>query len=201
MSHSVYSHLHDDSGGSSSELQANGHQQRQDNNNDGNFSVRSSLRSIGLSTNKKNRVPEALKEPLKSQVSNDEENDPYYVFREDLYRKLDLVEEALKEYQNLSKKDTTSPKILKAKKKQLKRVIRNAESTLNDVKMTISLVESQPDRFSNQIDSSELYERRALVTTSQDRLERAKNEAETKTTTVTKEKQTAKKENGLPECN
>lgn len=103
MSHSVYSHLHDDSGGSSSELQANVHQQRQDNNNDGNFSVRSSLRSIGLSTNKKNRVPEALKEPLKSQVSNDEENDPYYVFREDLYRKLDLVEEALQEYQRLSK--------------------------------------------------------------------------------------------------
>lgn len=62
-------------------------------------------------------------------------------------------------------------------------------------------MESQPDRFSNQIDSSELYERRALVTTSQDRLERAKNESETTITTVPKEKQTAKKKTVSPHAN
>lgn len=41
--------------------------------------------------------------------------------------------------------------------------------------MTISLVETQKSRFAH-IDASELYERKALVTTSQDRLGRAKTE-------------------------
>ena len=41
--------------------------------------------------------------------------------------------------------------------------------------MTISLVETQKSRFA-YIDASELYERKALVTTSQDRLGRAKTD-------------------------
>jgi len=193
MSQSVYSHLNDESGGSSSEMIFDSSNQQRQDNNDGTFSVRSSLRSIGLSASR-NCVSPDLKEPLKSpSAMTNEEDDPYFVFRDDLYRKLDLVEEALQEYKNLSKQDTTAPKMLKAKKKQLKRSIRNADSTLNDVKMTISLVESQPGRFSNQIDSSELYERRALVMTSQDRLERVIEEVDKTPSPVKQQKPTAKK--------
>jgi syntaxin 6 len=64
---------------------------------------------------------------------------------------------------------------LKDAKKQLKRHIRNAESTLKDVQTTISLIETQKDRFAH-IDASELYERKALVTTSNDRLGRVKSD-------------------------
>jgi len=55
----------------------------------------------------------------------------------------------------------------------LKRHLKNAELTLRDVQTTVELVESQRKRFSH-IDNSELYERRALVSTAQDRLTRAK---------------------------
>ena len=65
--------------------------------------------------------------------------------------------------------------MLKDVKKQLKRNIRNAESTLKDVQMTISLVEKQKTRFAH-ITASELYERKALVTTSNDRLTRVKHD-------------------------
>jgi syntaxin 6 len=62
---------------------------------------------------------------------------------------------------------------LKDAKKQLKRHIRNAEATLKDVQLTISVVETQKTRFSH-ITPSDLYERKSLVTTSLDRLGRAK---------------------------
>jgi hypothetical protein len=65
---------------------------------------------------------------------------------------------------------------LKDAKKQLKRCIKNAESTLQDVHMTVQLVESDRDKFSSRIDDKELYERTALVHTSRDRLGRAKLE-------------------------
>ena len=42
-----------------------------------------------------NGVSELLKEPL---TDVEVEDDPFYVFREDLYRKLDLVEDSLTEY-------------------------------------------------------------------------------------------------------
>lgn len=64
---------------------------------------------------------------------------------------------------------------VKDSKKQLKRHIKNAESTLRDVQMTVSLVESQRERFSH-ISSSELYDRTTLVSTSQERLTRAKQD-------------------------
>lgn len=64
---------------------------------------------------------------------------------------------------------------LKDAKKQLKRHVKNAESTLKDVQMTVQLVESDREKFSH-IDDKEMYERRALVHTSLDRLGRAKQE-------------------------
>jgi hypothetical protein len=53
--------------------------------------------------------------------------------------------------------------------------MRNAESTKMDVQMTVSLVETQRDKFAH-ISASELYERKAFLTTSDDRLQRAKTD-------------------------
>lgn len=64
---------------------------------------------------------------------------------------------------------------LKDAKKQLKRHVKNAESVLGDVHATVELVEKDRDKFS-RIDSAELYERKAFVNTSQDRLQKAKEE-------------------------
>lgn len=61
-------------------------------------------------------------------------------------------------------------------KKQLKRHIKNAESTLRDVQTTVQLIENDRDKF-NHIDDKELYERKSLVETSGDRLSRAKQES------------------------
>lgn len=64
---------------------------------------------------------------------------------------------------------------LKDAKKQLKRHIRTAESTLKDVVMTVQVVENDRQKFSH-IDENELYDRNNLVQTSRDRLSRAKDE-------------------------
>jgi syntaxin 6 len=64
---------------------------------------------------------------------------------------------------------------LKDAKKQLKRHIKNAESTLNDVQMTVQLIENDRDKF-QEISDNELYERSSLVHTSRDRLNKAKEE-------------------------
>ena len=60
-------------------------------------------------------------------------------------------------------------------KKQLKRHIKNAESTLKDVSMTVQAVESDRIKFAH-IDDSQLYERKALVDTSRGRIQHAKDE-------------------------
>ena len=50
-----------------------------------------------------------------------------------------------------------------------------AESTLNDVQMTVSLVEQDRAKF-RHIDDGEFYDRTALVSTSRERIQRAKGE-------------------------
>jgi syntaxin 6 len=64
---------------------------------------------------------------------------------------------------------------LKDAKKMLKRHIKNAESTLSDVQMTVQLIENDRDKF-QEISDNELYERSSLVHTSRDRLNKAKEE-------------------------
>jgi syntaxin 6 len=64
---------------------------------------------------------------------------------------------------------------LKDAKKQLKRHIRIAESTLKDVVMTVQVVENDRLKFAH-IDDNNLYGRNTLVQTSRDRLSRAKDE-------------------------
>ena len=57
----------------------------------------------------------------------------------------------------------------------LKRHLKNAESTLKDVQMTVQVVDSSRAKFAH-INDRELYERKSLVHTSRDRLQRAKQE-------------------------
>jgi hypothetical protein len=163
-----------------------------------------SQRSRASSFRRNSSANPELKEPLRGNGSGNNEDDPFYVFREDLYRKLDLVDDGLTEYLRIvhqtvgslsphqfyrfappyfrshlvvshrRPQDTSvNTHALKDAKKQLKRHIRNAELTLKDVNTTVQLVENQREKFSN-ISSSDLYERRALVTTSQDRITCAK---------------------------
>jgi hypothetical protein len=77
---------------------------------DDNFSRASSRVSLpSFSRQKKSSLPASMSEPLNASGSAEvEENgrnskdydpgDPFYVFREDLYRKLELVDEALAEF-------------------------------------------------------------------------------------------------------
>ena len=60
-------------------------------------------------------------------------------------------------------------------KKQLKRHLKNAESTLRDVLTTVQVVESDREKFSH-IDDGQLFERKSLVNTSKERLLKAKEE-------------------------
>lgn len=164
-----YAHLKEDSEGGDELQLTEEHHENDDDDEE-------AQRQNGSSSRRKNGTPSAdLKQPLAPSEMDSE--DPFYVFREDLFRKLDLVEESLTEYLRIVQQTDTAVNThaLKDAKKQLKRHMKHAESTLQDVKMTVTLVESQPEKFSH-ISSSELYERRSLVTTSQERLARTKQE-------------------------
>ena len=69
---------------------------------------------------------------------------------------------------------------LKEAKKQLKRHIKNAEFVLEDIRATVQLVEKDRDKFS-RIDGGELYDRKALVNTSEERINIAKQELNSET--------------------
>jgi syntaxin 6 len=60
-------------------------------------------------------------------------------------------------------------------KKQLKRHLKNAESTLKDVSLTVQAIENDRNKFIH-IDDSQLYERRSFVNTSKGRIQHAKDE-------------------------
>jgi len=63
----------------------------------------------------------------------------------------------------------------KDSKKQLKRHIKNAESTLKDVQTTVQVVERDREKFAH-IDDGQLFERQSLVNTSRERIVKAKDE-------------------------
>ena len=64
---------------------------------------------------------------------------------------------------------------IKESKKKLKRAMKNAESTLKDVQMTVQVIENDRQKFPN-INDGELYERRSLVHNSKNRISKAKEE-------------------------
>jgi syntaxin 6 len=64
---------------------------------------------------------------------------------------------------------------VKDAKKQLKRHIKNAESTLKDLQTTVRLVEKKRDDFEN-IDDSELHHRKSFILASSDRIKLVKTQ-------------------------
>jgi len=104
------------------------------------------------------------------------DDDPYYVFKEDLLMKLELVDDGLQRYERLVKNTDTSVNGAEVKdaKKQLKRHIKHAESTLRDLQTTVRMVEKKRDTF-HDIDDAELYERTSFTESCTDRIKEAKN--------------------------
>uniref|UniRef100_A0A7S4J3Q8 t-SNARE coiled-coil homology domain-containing protein n=1 Tax=Odontella aurita TaxID=265563 RepID=A0A7S4J3Q8_9STRA len=105
------------------------------------------------------------------------EDDPFHVFREDLTRKLDLVDEALARYLRVVDSTDTAVNTAEVKdaKKHLKRQIKNAESALKDLQTTVTMVESNRKKFFH-INDAELHDRRKFVTRSRDCISKAKKD-------------------------
>jgi len=108
----------------------------------------------------------------KSYISED---DPFYMFRTDLVQKLTLVDEGLKRYLTVVRTTDTAVNTQQVKeaKKQLKRHIKHAESTLSDLETTVRVVEKQREKFPH-INNVEIMERRGFVDDSKRRIAAAK---------------------------
>lgn len=114
--------------------------------------------------------------PIQQKSFSKGHNDPYYVFKEDLLTKLDLVKESLKQYEYIVMNTDTSVNKAQVKdvKKQLKRHIKNAESTLRDVQTTIRMVEKSRAKFL-EINDEELFDRKHFTETCKNRINGAKD--------------------------
>ena len=108
----------------------------------------------------------------KSYISED---DPFYMFRTDLVQKLSLVSEELNNYLSVVRTTDTAVNThaVKETKKQLKRHIKHAESTLSDLETTVRVVEKSRQKFPH-INDNELSERRQFVDDSKDRIASSK---------------------------
>lgn len=108
----------------------------------------------------------------KSYISED---DPFYMFRTDLLQKLTSVESELNRYLSIvSTTDTAvNTHAIKETKKQLKRHVKHAESTLSDLETTVRVVEKQRSKFPH-INDEEIDERRKFVDEAKDRIAHAK---------------------------
>eukprot|EP00529_Nitzschia_sp_RCC80_P041707 CAMPEP_0113475054 /NCGR_PEP_ID=MMETSP0014_2-20120614/18916_1 /TAXON_ID=2857 /ORGANISM="Nitzschia sp." /LENGTH=285 /DNA_ID=CAMNT_0000367949 /DNA_START=268 /DNA_END=1122 /DNA_ORIENTATION=- /assembly_acc=CAM_ASM_000159 len=145
-------------------------------------SIRRDTDSISIASSRrrfrdKQSINSELSEPLTSLDGGGGDGDPYFVFRADLKKKLDMLDEQLAEYLRIVHETDTAVNTHEYKdaKKQLKRHLKNAESTLRDVNMTVQAVESDREKFSH-IDDGQLYERKSLVDTSRGRIQDAKDE-------------------------
>mmetsp|Transcript_8219 Transcript_8219/g.13579 ORF Transcript_8219/g.13579 Transcript_8219/m.13579 type:complete len:380 (-) Transcript_8219:245-1384(-) len=103
------------------------------------------------------------------------EDDPFYMFRGDLTKKILLVDQELTTYTTLVKTtDTaTNTHAIKETKKQLKRHIKHAESTLADLETTVRVVERQREKFPH-IHDGEMESRREFVRESKSRINDSK---------------------------
>ncbi|KAG7346434.1 syntaxin [Nitzschia inconspicua] len=152
-------------------------------------SSRRDFDSVSVASNRRRykghkRLSSDLSEPLTTAGTSvvdeslgSEAGDPYFVFRNDLQRKLELVDESLAEFLRIVHETDTAVNVheFKDAKKQLKRHIKNSESTLKDVSITVQAVENDRNKFSH-IDDSQLFDRKALVDTSRGRIQHAKDE-------------------------
>lgn len=110
----------------------------------------------------------------KSYISED---DPFYIFRGDLVQKLTLVDEELSRYLTVVRTTDTAVNThqIKETKKQVKRHIKHAESSLSDLETTVRVVERQREKFPH-INDAEIKERRGFVDGSKSRILATKGE-------------------------
>ncbi|KAL7433219.1 hypothetical protein ACHAXM_003458 [Skeletonema potamos] len=103
------------------------------------------------------------------------EDDPFYMFRGDLTKKILLVDQELSRYTTLVQTtDTaTNTHAIKEAKKQLKRHIKHAESTLADLETTVRVVERQREKFPH-IHDGEMEDRKEFVRESKSRINNSK---------------------------
>lgn len=103
------------------------------------------------------------------------EDDPFYMFRGDLTKKILLVDQELTTYTTLVQTtDTaTNTHTIKEAKKQLKRHIKHAESTLADLETTVRVVERQREKFPH-IHDGEMESRKEFVQESKSRINDSK---------------------------
>jgi syntaxin 6 len=103
------------------------------------------------------------------------EDDPFYMFRGDLTKKILLVDQELNRYTTLVQTtDTaTNTHAIKETKKQLKRHIKHAESTLADLETTVRVVERQREKFPH-IHDGEMEDRKEFVRESKSRINHSK---------------------------
>lgn len=105
------------------------------------------------------------------------QDDPFYIFRGDLVKKLLLVEGQLEKYLEVVRTTDTATNTheIKETKKLLKRHLKAAESTLSDLETTIRVVERNRSKFPH-ISDEEVRNRRSFVTDSQARIQTSKDE-------------------------
>ena len=103
------------------------------------------------------------------------EDDPFYMFRGDLTKKILLVDQELNTYTTLvhTTDTATNTHAIKDSKKQLKRHIKHAESTLSDLETTVRVVERQREKFPH-IHDTEMESRREFVRESKSRINDSK---------------------------
>jgi syntaxin 6 len=173
-----------------------------------NTTLRSAAASVASGASFRMRSHDHLSEPLTAGMNHNDssQEDPYFVFRDDLMQQLELVDEALAEFLRVVHQTVRRVRLrksvslflfsfvrfsftfsvhqdtsvntheMKSSKKTLKRHLKHAEATLKDVQMTVQLVDNDRDKFPH-IHDSELYERRTLCDTSAGRIQRAKQES------------------------
>ncbi|GMH62204.1 hypothetical protein TL16_g09093 [Triparma laevis f. inornata] len=91
-------------------------------------------------------------------------SDPFYHFRESLEERINVLETSISSYLLLIKTTNTSTSSeYKQQKKNIKKLLKSAESTLKDLNATIRVVENDRSQFSH-IDDEELEKRREFVT-------------------------------------
>lgn len=140
-----------------------------------------SLASSHRRFSSRKRINSELSEPLTSHGDEGSfvggSGDPYFVFRSDLERKLELIDESMTDFLRIVHETNTATNSYEYKdaKKQLKRQLKSGESTLRDVQATVQAVENDRGKFPH-IDDSQLFDRKSLVETSRSRIQHAKDE-------------------------
>jgi hypothetical protein len=142
-------------------------------------------RDDSFSTNNSSPVKNGAASPTSSQVGSPSyyetatmaQDDPFHIFRGDLVKKLLLVEGQLERYLEVVQTTDTATNTheIKETKKQLKRHLKAAESTLSDLETTIRVVERNRTKFPH-ISDEEVANRRNFVTDSQSRIQHSKDE-------------------------